>query len=132
MVLDTSAIIAMIFDEPEREAFLGVVAGNATLAISAATLYESSIVAFGKKPDQLVLRKVDNFLNEFSVTIVPLDTEGARLARDAYLRFGKGFHPAGLNLADCFPYSLAKSRNEPLLFKGSDFLKTDIVPAWRP
>ena len=132
MVFDTSAIIAIIFDEPERDAFLGVIARNATLVMSAATLYESSIVAFGKKPDQLVLRKVDNFLDELSVAIVPLDTEGARLAREAYLRYGKGFHPAGLNLADCFPYSLAKVRNEPLLFKGSEFLKTDIVPAWRP
>ena len=53
-------------------------------------------------------------------------------AREAYLQFGKGYHPAGLNLADCFSYSLAKSRNEPLLFKGGDFLKTDIVPAWHP
>ena len=66
------------------------------------------------------------------MAIVALDAQSARSARDAYLQFGKGHHPAGLNLADCFSYSLAKSLNEPLLFKGTDFLKTDIVPAWRP
>jgi ribonuclease VapC len=132
MVFDTSAIIAIVFDEPEREPFLRTIARSFDLAVSAMTLYETSIVAFGKKPDQLVLRKIENLLTEFGVMIVPLDADGARLARDAYLRFGKGYHPASLNLADCFPYSLAKSRNEPLLFKGGDFLKTDIVPAWRP
>jgi ribonuclease VapC len=61
-----------------------------------------------------------------------VDADGARAAREAHFRYGKGYHPAGLNLADCFSYSLAKIRNEPLLFKGADFLKTDIVPAWRP
>jgi ribonuclease VapC len=132
MVFDTSAIIAITFDEPERDAFLEVIARNASLALSAATLYESSVVAFGKKPDRLVLRRIENVLHEFSVTIVALDAESARMATEAYLRFGRGYHPAALNLADCFSYSLAKARNEPLLFKGNDFLKTDIVPAWQP
>jgi ribonuclease VapC len=128
MVLDTSAIIAIIFDEPEREAFLRAMARDPLLAISAATLYETSIVAFGKKPSPSILQKVEGFLSEFLVAAVPLDAEGARMARDAYLQY----HRAGLNLADCFSYSLAKARNEPLLFKGGDFLETDIVPAWHP
>lgn len=132
MVLDTSAIIAIIFDEPERQAFLRIIARNPVLAISAPTLYESSVVAFGKKPDRSIVEKVEAFLRDFLVTTIPLDADAARSARDAYLQFGKGYHPAGLNLADCFSYSLAKARNEPLLFKGGDFLKTDIVPAWHP
>jgi len=61
-----------------------------------------------------------------------VDADSALAARDAYFRYGKGYHRANLNLADCFSYSLAKSRNEALLFKGDDFLKTDIMPAWRP
>lgn len=132
MVFDTSAVIAIIFGEPERDQFLQVMEREVALAISAASFYETSVVAFGKKPDRAILREIEDFLQDFSVTIAALDAHSARLAREAYLQFGKGFHPAGLNLADCFSYSLAKSRNEPLLFKGADFLKTDIVPAWRP
>ena len=132
MVFDTSAIIAIISGEPERDQFLQLMEREVTLAISAASYYETSVVAFRKKPDRVILREIEDFLQDFSVTIVALDAQSARFAREAYLQFGKGYHPAGLNLADCFSYSLAKSRNEPLLFKGSDFLKTDIVPAWRP
>jgi ribonuclease VapC len=132
MVLDTSAIIAIIFDEPERDAFIDVLATHALLVISAATLHETSVVSARKKADPLAISMVDEFVQNFAVGVVPLDVERARAARDTYIAYGKGFHPAGLNLADCFPYSLAKERNEPLLFKGGDFSKTDIVPAWRP
>jgi ribonuclease VapC len=132
MVLDTSAIIAIMFNEPEREAFLRLIARDPGLAISAPTFCESAIVAVGKTSDRSVLEKIEGFFDDFLVVVVALDAQGTRLARDAYLQFGKGHHPAGLNLADCFSYSLAKTRNEPLLFKGDDFLKTDIVPAWRP
>jgi ribonuclease VapC len=132
MVLDTSAIVAMIFQEQERETFLDIFAREPRLAMSAASFHETSIVTAGKKRDPRAAYQVDNFLRDFAVEIVPLDADGARAARDAYFRFGKGYHPASLNLADCFSYSLAKARNEPLLFKGDDFLKTDIVPAWRP
>ena len=132
MVFDTSAVIAIIFGEPERDQFLQLMEREVAFAISAASFYETSVVAFGKKPDRVILREIEDFLEDFSVAIVALDAQSARGAREAYLQFGKGYHPAGLNLADCFSYSLAKSRNEPLLFKGGDFLKTDIVPAWRP
>jgi ribonuclease VapC len=132
MVIDTSAIAAIIFDEPERRTFRELVERETRLAISAMTLHETSVVVVGRKRDTLAAREVDNFLRVFAVEVAAVDAEDARAAREAYFRYGKGFHPAGLNLADCFSYTLAKFRNEPLLFKGDDFLKTDIVPAWRP
>jgi ribonuclease VapC len=132
MVVDTSALVAMIFHEPERDRFLDILTRDPELIVSAVTLHEASIVVVGRKRDVRAAIEIDNLLISFGIEIVPVDAEGARAARATYFRYGKGYHPAGLNLADCFPYSLAKSRNEPLLFKGADFLKTDIVPAWRP
>jgi ribonuclease VapC len=132
MVIDTSAIIAMIFREPEWSEFSRITAANPALAISAMSVHEASIVTAGKKKDPLAVQLVDDLIRDLEIDVVPIDHESARAARAAYFRFGKGYHPAGLNLADCFPYALAKARNEPLLFKGSDFLKTDIEPAWRP
>jgi len=132
MVIDTSAIIAMIFREPEWSEFSRITAANLALAISAMSVHEASIVAAGKKKDPLAVQLVDDLIRDLEIDVVPVDHGSARAARAAYLRFGKGYHSAGLNLADCFPYALAKARNESLLFKGTDFLKTDIEPAWRP
>ena len=132
MVVDTSALVAVIFHEPERASFLDILLGETRLIVSAVTLHETSVVVAGRKRDMRAAIEVDNLLQDFGVEIAPADADGARAARNAYFQFGKGYHPAGLNLADCFPYSLARTRNEPLLFKGTDFLKTDIVPAWRP
>ena len=132
MVVDTSAIIALLFQEPERSSFLEIFVHETRLAISAVALLETSVVAARRKRDQLAAVELDNMLRRFDIEIVATDADGARSARDAYFRYGKGYHPAGLNLADCFSYALAKARDEPLLFKGDDFLKTDIVPAWRP
>jgi ribonuclease VapC len=132
MVIDTSAIIAMIFREPEWSEFSRITAANLALAISAMSVHEASIVAAGKKKDPLAVQLVDDLIRDLEIDVVPVDHGSARAARAAYFRFGKGYHSAGLNLADCFPYALAKARNESLLFKGTDFLKTDIEPAWRP
>ena len=132
MVVDTSALVAVIFHEPERASFLNILLGETRLIVSAVTLHETSVVVAGRKRDMRAAIEVDNLLQDFGVEIAPADADGARAARNAYFQFGKGYHPAGLNLADCFPYSLARTRNEPLLFKGADFLRTDIVPAWRP
>jgi ribonuclease VapC len=132
MIIDTSAVIGIIFREPDWRELSRVAAADLTLSMSAISVHEASIVAVGKKKDPLATGLVDDFIRDLRVEVVPVDLEAAHAARAAYFRFGKGYHPAGLNLADCFPYSLAKSRNEPLLFKGADFLKTDIVPAWRP
>jgi ribonuclease VapC len=132
MVVDTSAIVAVIFHEPERPRLLDLLLGEIPLAISAVSLHEMSVVVASRKRDTRAVIEVDNLLGDFGVEIAPVDAEAARAARAAYFRFGKGYHPAGLNLADCFAYVLAKARNEPLLFKGTDFLQTDIMPAWRP
>jgi ribonuclease VapC len=132
MVVDTSAIIAIIFREPEWHDLSQAAAGDPVLTMSAVSIHEASVVAAGKKKDPLAVQLIDDFIRDLQVEVIPVDLENARTARTAYLRFGKGYHPAGLNLADCFSYSLARARNEPLLFKGTDFLKTDIVPAWRP
>jgi ribonuclease VapC len=132
MVLDSSAILAIAFGEDERDVFLRLIEARGRLAISAVVYYEASIAAAGKARNKKIAVTIDAFLENKLVEVVPLDAEGSRQARAAYFRFGRGYHPAGLNFADCFSYALAKMRNDTLLFKGDDFLKTDIVPAWRP
>ncbi|MBZ5581623.1 MAG: type II toxin-antitoxin system VapC family toxin [Acidobacteriia bacterium] len=131
MVIDTSAIVAILFGESERETFLGLLAAEPLLVISVVTFHESSIVTAQKKRSPAAAQLVDNLTRDLAIEMIPLDVDGAGAARDAYFRYGRGWHSAGLNLADCFSYSLAKSRDEPLLFKGSDFLQTDVVAAWR-
>ena len=130
MVVDTSAIVAILLGEPESDIFAQILAANSPLAISAVTLHEASIV-MARKARQPGVRLLDDFLREAPIEICGVATEDALAAREAYFRYGRGYHPAALNLADCFPYALAKARNEPLLFKGEDFSQTDIVPAWR-
>jgi ribonuclease VapC len=132
MVIDTSAIIAILLDEPEQNAFKRVLAAEAATAMSVMTFYEASIVLAGKKKTPDAARMVDDFVHDLAIDVAAATAEDAAAAREAYFRYGRGYHPAGLNLADCFAYALAKMRNEPLLFKGDDFSKTDIVPAWRP
>jgi ribonuclease VapC len=132
MVVDTSAIVAIILGEPERQTFLALLATERPLLLSAVTLHEASVVIAGNKRDRTAVRFVDGLIRQHVMEVVPLDIDGSIAAREAYFRFGRGWHAAGLNFADCFSYSLAKTRNDILLFKGDDFLKTDIVPAWRP
>jgi ribonuclease VapC len=132
MVIDTSAIVAILMDEPEQTIFKGICASVTPIAMSAMTYYESSIVIAAKKRAQGAARLVDDFVRDLDIDVVVATMEDTIAARDAYFRYGRGYHRAALNLADCFAYALAKSRNEPLLFKGDDFSKTDIVPAWRP
>jgi ribonuclease VapC len=132
MVLDASAIVAMIFGEPERQALVDIVAEKSVLVVSAVTLHEASIVVAGKKRDPRAVELVDALIRSLAIEVAAVTAEDAIAARSAYFRFGRSWHPAGLNLADCFSYALAKARDEPLLFKGTDFAKTDVVPAWRP
>jgi ribonuclease VapC len=132
MVVDTSAVIAMIFRKPEWRELSQAAAGDSLLAMSAVSVHEASVVTAGKKKDPRAAQLVDDLIRDLNIDVVPVDLASAHAARAAYFRFGKGYHAAGLNLADCFSYSLAKTRDEALLFKGGDFLKTDIVPAWRP
>jgi ribonuclease VapC len=127
MVVDTSALLAVLQDEPERRSFNEAIEMADARRMSAATFVEASIVIdtrFGAEG----LRALDRFLQRGGIEIAPVDLEQARLAREAFLRFGKGRHPAGLNFGDCFSYALAKALSEPLLFKGEDFSKTDTLP----
>jgi ribonuclease VapC len=132
MVIDSSAIVAILMDEAEADIFSRVLAGETKLAISAVTFHETSIVMAGKKGSPNAARFVDEFVRDLEIEIAAATIEDALAAREAYFRFGRGYHRAGLNLADCFSYALAKSRGAPLLFKGDDFSQTDVAPAWQP
>src|SRR5947207_1335542 len=127
MVIDTSALLAILLDEPERRAFNEAIEAASTRVLSAATFVEASIVLesrFGAEG----LRDLDLFLERAGVEIVAVETEHAYVARRAFSRYGKGRHPAGLNYGDCFAYALATVLEEPLLYKGDDFGKTDVTP----
>lgn len=126
MVIDTSAIVAILNDEPEAERFESAIEAASIRLMSAATLLEAAIVIearFGEPGG----RELDLALYKAAVEIVPVSRELAEVARAAYRTFGRGRHPAGLNHGDCFSYALAKATGEPLLFKGDDFTRTDIV-----
>jgi ribonuclease VapC len=129
MVIDSSAVLAILQNEPERRAFNETIAAAETRLLSAASLVELSIVLearFGPDgPGDL-----DLFLSTAQIEIVALDRDQAELARSAFSRYGKGRHRAGLNLGDCFSYALAKWAGAPLLSKGDDFGHTDLQPAW--
>lgn len=128
MIVDTSALAAILFGEPEAALFTQIIHDADRCLISAANFLELSIVIEGQiGPD--AGRQCDIFLNRARITIEPVTVEHAHLARQAFLDFGKSRHPAGLNFGDCFSYALAKATAEPLLFKGEDFKKTDIRPA---
>ena len=128
MVLDTSALLAMLLAEPERDTYVALLADAEDPLISAATLVEASIVMLAKTAEAGV-RDLDELLVTGGVRCVAVDEEQARLARDAFARFGKGRSSAGLNFGDCFSYALARATNRPLLFKGDAFSTTDVTPA---
>ena len=128
MILDSSALVAILFKEPEAERLAAMIRDTDTTAIAAPTLLETAIVAEGRTLPGMA-EKLDALMEAIRPEIVPFTAEHASLARDAWRRFGKGRHKAGLNLGDCFSYALAKERGQPLLFKGEDFAATDIEPA---
>jgi ribonuclease VapC len=126
MVLDSSAVLAVLFDESERRAFTLAIEHDPRRLISAGNLLESALVAEARRGEPAG-RELDLLLHRAEVQIVPVDSEQVDLARSAWRRFGKGRHPAGLNFGDCFAYALAASSGEPLLFKADDFRHTDIA-----
>ena len=128
MVIDASAIVAILFDEPERARFAAAIDASALRLLSAVTFVETTLVVEGRKGRQAE-RMVDRFVEDGDIEVLPVTIEHAQLASAAFRAFGKGRHAAGLNLGDCFAYALAKASGEPLLFKGDDFAKTDILPA---
>ncbi|MGH9567117.1 MAG: type II toxin-antitoxin system VapC family toxin [Candidatus Angelobacter sp.] len=129
MIIDTSAVIAILRHEPEATLYAQAIAGAATRRVSAANYVEAAAVIDGSR-DPVASRRFDDLLREAEVVVEPVTTVQARLARDAYRDFGKGSgHPAKLNFGDCFAYALAKETGEALLFKGDDFACTDIKAA---
>jgi len=128
MVIDTSAIVAIAFNEPEAEAFEQRIADAPTRLISAAAVFEAAMVIETRLGEQGG-SELDLWLHKAGVEIVAVDAEHADQAGRAWRRFGKRRHPAGLNFGDCSSYALSALTQEPLLFKGDDFSKTDIKAA---
>jgi ribonuclease VapC len=128
MVVDASAIIAILANEPERDDFMRRLARAASPRLSAAATVELTIVLTNKKEEGAVAR-LDRFLQAQRIVVEPVTAEQARMARYAFRTYGKGRHPAKLNFGDTFSYALAKATGEPLLFKGQDFAQTDVTPA---
>ena len=124
MVIETSAMLAILQAEPEAPSFAEAIERDPVRLVSAASVLEASIVIVARHGDAGA-RELDLFLLKAQADIVPVTAEHAALGRDAYIRFGKGRHPAGLNFGDCFAYALARASGEPLLFKGEDFSRTD-------
>jgi ribonuclease VapC len=129
MIIDSSAVIAILRNEPDAQRFAEALAHAPHRSMSAASYLEIGIIVDVDR-DPIASRRVDEFLEEAGITVVAVSPEQARIAREAYRDFGRGSgHPAKLNYGDCFSYALAKTTREPLLFKGSDFSQTDIEPA---
>lgn len=130
MVVDTSALIAILFGEPEAESFARAIAEDSRSLVSAFSVLETSVVLMVRKgaegPPLL-----DALLHSAHLETVSMTADQTEIARSAYARFGKGRHRAGLNLGDCCSYALARASGEPLLFKGRDFARSDIEPALR-
>jgi ribonuclease VapC len=131
MVIDTSALVAMLSDEPEAERFEAAVEANQIRLMSTASYVETAIVIearFGEPGG----RELDLWLHRAAVDLVAVHADQADAARAAYRRYGKGRHRAGLNFGDCFSYALAKISDQPLLYKGDDFTHTDITAVTLP
>jgi len=126
MVIDTSALIAVLAGEPERRPFVEAIQSADAVRMSVATFVELSIVIESRYGADGI-RHLDRFVDRAGMELVAVDVEQGRFARDAFSRFGKGRHRAGLNYGDCFSYALAMARAEPLLCKGDDFVHTDVA-----
>jgi ribonuclease VapC len=129
MIVDASAIMAILLDEPGFESYAAAIANKRPAYVSAASYLEIGIVIDGKR-QPVLSRRVDDLLASSRITIQPVTERQARIAREAYRDYGRGSgHPAGLNFGDCFAYALARDLGEPLLYKGTDFSHTDIRSA---
>ncbi len=129
LVIDSSVLVAIAQDEPEAGDFLEVMARFPVgCVVCAATMFETLMVLAGKGYEQAA-DAIEPLLRRQAITLVPFDAAQVRIANQAFLRFGKGRHPAALNYGDCMAYALARSLDAPLLFKGGDFGKTDIIAA---
>ncbi|MEI5680023.1 MULTISPECIES: type II toxin-antitoxin system VapC family toxin [unclassified Mesorhizobium] len=129
MIVDASALLAIIFDEPDGERMENMLIESQRRPVMSPVNFLEATVRVDQMKSEAKSRKLDELLKALAIEIATVTPEQAYLAREAYQKFGKGNHEARLNLGDCFAYALAKARNEPLLFKGDDFKKTDIEAA---
>ena len=128
MIVDTSAILAILFSESDAESYARAIDEADSCRISAANFVEAAVVVEAQTRNS-GSRQFDSFIRRAGIVIEPVTEEQANIARQAYTDFGKGRHAAALNFGDCFAYALAKLTCEPLLFKGDDFKRTDIASA---
>ena len=128
MIVDTSAVLAILFDEPDADRYARAIAEAPRCRMSVAGYLEAAIVLESRAgPD--AAHELDRLIERAAIELAPVTSGHAQAARRAWRRFGKGNHPAGLNFGDCFAYALADAAGEPLLFKGGDFARTDIEAA---
>ncbi|WP_281019330.1 MULTISPECIES: type II toxin-antitoxin system VapC family toxin [unclassified Minwuia] len=128
MIVDASAILAILFQEPEAQLFADAIAGTAEVGISAVNHVEAA-VRIDNVGDELAVRSFDRFIELAQIDIMPVTAVQAQMAREAYRRFGRGNHRASLNFGDCLAYALAVDTGRALLFKGNDFIHTDVESA---
>ena len=128
MVIDSSALIAILLEEADASVYYYAMANSPVRLLSAATFVEASLVLMRRRT-LAATDALDNLIDTLRIETVPVDRHQALLAREAFRRFGKGRHKAGLNFGDCFSYALARHTGEPLLYKGNDFRETDVVSA---
>ena len=128
IVVDTSAFLAVLLREEDAELYARAIADADACILSAVSLLEACLVVTARGAG-VVIADIDDLLQRAGIAVIPFDRDHAVTARDAFERFGKGRHPAGLNMGDCAAYALARSRRLQLLFKGKDFSKTDIASA---
>ena len=129
IVVDSSALVAVLRREPEADEFLRIIASADGCLLSSVSLLETSMVLAGRTGDAASWANLDALIARAAVQVVAQDASLAKLARDAFLRYGKGRHAAALNLGDCASYAVAKGNSLPLLFKGDDFAQTDLMAA---
>lgn len=125
MVIDSSALVAIFLREPEREFYLDLIVKDHTRRLSAVTFVETGMVLEARR-GPVAQDELERFLARVAIDVVAVDSGQARSALAAWRKYGKGRHPAGLNLGDCFSYALAQATGEPLLAKGEDFARTDL------
>ncbi|MET3649153.1 type II toxin-antitoxin system VapC family toxin [Phyllobacterium ifriqiyense] len=128
MIVDTSALVAILYLEPEAASFVKIIHDTEVTRISVANYVELAMVVEGQLGAD-GMRQAEAFFRRAGILVEPVTLEHGELARQAFLDFGKGRHKAGLNFGDCFAYALAKASGEPLLFKGNDFSQTDVHAA---
>jgi ribonuclease VapC len=129
MVIDSSALIAIILEEPDSSGYVSAIASDTKRLVSVAALLECSIVLMRRIKDYSGVTALDTLILQLRIIAVPVDHDQTLFAREAFRRFGKGRHKAGLNFGDCFSYALARQTGEPLLYKGDNFSRTDITSA---